>query len=51
MRAGAAGIQLQMLPHRNLGPVSPDVSRVNRNPVLTWNLLIFECWIQKEREK
>ena len=44
----AAGIQLQMLPSRNLGPVLPNFSRVNRNPILIWNLLIFTCWIQKE---
>ena len=45
---GAAGIQLQMLPSRNLGPMSPNFTRVNRNPILTWNHLIFTCWIQKE---
>ena len=37
----AAGIQLQTLPSRNLGPMSPNFTRVNRNPILTWNRLIF----------
>jgi len=48
MLSRAAGIQLELLPGRNLGPVSPNFSRVNRNPIFTWNLLIFTCWIQKE---
>lgn len=44
---GQQVLSFRLYPHRNLGLMPPDFSRVNRYPILSWNIFIFKCWVQK----